>query len=975
MMMKKINFLIVCFIAWQFNVSGQSINPDDTRAANEALNQLQAGLRAQLKATADGKTRFVTVQRMLKVGMWKEASDAIRSMKKSSDDYRFLQSRYLILNNDYKGAEALVNAILSRDKDNADAIAEKAFLEIQAWRLSDAASLCESALKKNYSEKIQLMLGKARLLQKNYGAAMEIANDILNKNPLSSGAYLLKADVFFWNQQPELSEEPLKKSLEIDPFDANARFSYGYAIWRRIDATQLNAMAAQWEIALALNPLHFRTNWHWGNGHTNLTYADYAEADDDEVRSKLKSADEAYQQNDIKKAIAITREVEKGHPKSVIPLLYRGSFYYMAFNMDRGVRLDSAENIFRHILVMKKHYGPAHNALAQIIRSKRIPYLANYDSISYILNHTQINDMENFERVFTDMTYYQGGVVQAMVWNQMYTAKVYFPFLSRLGRTFHVPPLHHDLAETMNSTFFRTSTTFDNRQWMDIRGVGSGAAAIEYVERGAFEDRNVVLHEYVHLFHGTVLTDEENRQVRHHYYTAMKEKRTLDYYSQNNESEYFAQTFPAYFEKVKVHPLDFKSMNTTADLKTKDPEMYEFLDKLVKRHNAYLAGDKSAMASNWSQVYLGLSNGAVRAGNTQLAALYLDTALQYDKNYLPAFIAYANLHAGNKEWIKADEWLNRAKEINENYAPVYVAFASLTQKKTEEGLIERKQAVSEQISYLKKATSLEDDYQEAAKVAIQLRELYKNNSMVGEAIKVADDYAENGPGVSTYLRDRKDDAAAFAAVLRSSLGYADALNVLKDLVEKKPQNYGYRNFYADALASNGAYDKAIATLNEAQRILAASGNARSDYDLRLASYYNQTGQKDSAMSLVQGFLQKQPSLQKEDNLKYIELLATTGNAQKANELFGKVSAKGEPYFISEYNVTKGILEKLNGRADNSTTAFEEAIDANPYSLRAYQLLADNYKAANQQEKLKSLIAKLKSLDISPSQKIINLLSN
>jgi hypothetical protein len=89
-------------------------------------------------------------------------------------------------------------------------------------------------------------------------------------------------------------------------------------------------------------------------------------------------------------------------------------------------------------------------------------------------------------------------------------------------------------------------TTFDNRQWMDIRGVGSGAAAIEYVERGAFLERNVILHEYVHLFHGRVLTDAENRKIRSLYYQAMKEKRTLDYYSQNNESEYFAQTYPAY---------------------------------------------------------------------------------------------------------------------------------------------------------------------------------------------------------------------------------------------------------------------------------------------------------------------------------------------------------------------------------------------------------------------------------------------
>ncbi len=950
---------------------GQSINADDTRAATAALHEMRSDLKVKAKSATNDRTRFEVADKMLRLGLWDEARQVMKSMNQSSDSYRHLQSQYLILNNDYKGAQSLVDGILKKNPNNQDALAEKAFLEIQAWRLSNAASLCEAALKKQYSEKIMLMLGKARLLQKNYDAAMNIANDILAKNPASAGAYLLKADVYFWNQQPELSEEPLKKSLEINPFDANARFSYGYAIWRRIDATQLNAMAAQWELALALNPLHFRTNWHWGNGHTNLTYADYAEKDDEEVRGKLKSADEAYRNNDIQKAISITREVEKAHPTSVIPLLYRGSFYYMAFDMDRNARLDSAENIFRRILNKKKHYGPAHNGLAQIIKSKRIPYLANYDSISYVLNHTPINDMKNFERVFTDMTYYQGGLVQAMVWNQMYSSIVYFPFLSKLNRTFHVPPLHHDLAETMNSTFFRTSTTFDNRQWMDIRGVGSGAAAIEYVERGAFEDRNVVLHEFVHLFHGTILTDEENRQVRSHYYTAMKEKRTLDYYSQNNESEYFAQTFPAYFEAEKVHPLDFKSMNTTSDLKSKDPGMYDFLDKLVKRHQSYLNGDKSAMASNWSQVYLSLSNGALRSGDRGLATSYLDTALQYDNKYLPAFIAYANLYAGAKEFDKAESWLKKASDIDGGYAPIYVAYASLAQRKMDEGVLNRADAVKEQRANLQQAASLEQDYQEGARIAGLTRDLYKNNAMIDEAIRTADHYAENGPGVSTYLRDRRDDAAAFAAVLKSALGYEDALDILKKLVEQKPQNYAYRNYYADALAANGKYDQAVATIHEAQRILAASGNARQDYDLRLAVFYNQTGKKDSANSIVERFLKQTPRLQREDQLTYIELLANTGHLQKADELFNKLSADGEPYYVSDYLVTKGLLDKLNKRNSNGTSAFESAIASNPYSLRAYTLLAMNYKDSNQSGKLPGLKSKLRSLAYKPSQKFID----
>ncbi|MDZ7807323.1 MAG: hypothetical protein U5K71_09415 [Gracilimonas sp.] len=40
-----------------------------------------------------------------------------------------------------------------------------------------------------------------------------------------------------------------------------------------MDATQLDNMAGQRNLAFEVNPLHYLTHWHFGNGHTNLTYA------------------------------------------------------------------------------------------------------------------------------------------------------------------------------------------------------------------------------------------------------------------------------------------------------------------------------------------------------------------------------------------------------------------------------------------------------------------------------------------------------------------------------------------------------------------------------------------------------------------------------------------------------------------------------------------------------------------------------
>lgn len=989
--MKMLSLYLTSLICLQaYCLSAQTIAPD---SAALALQQLSKEKQEVLKHFSSTKNKVKSIEQMLSLGLWKEAKQAISANKKPSTAYQLLTADYLILNNEFQQAEVLVDELRKTQPENEKAVLLKAFLEIQAWRLPAAGALCEKALNdqalKNQgkvaqklsqpvrpSEKLLLMLGRTRLLQKNYTEALAIAKKVLLQNPNSAGAYLLEADVYFWNQQPDLAEAPLKKSLTLDPYNADARFSYGYAIWRRIDATQLNAMAAQWELALAINPLHFQTNWHWGNGHTNLTYADYAEKDDDVIRKALKKADDEVSQGRVANAIATTRLVEKQYPTSVLPGMHRASIYYIAFDMDRKSRLDSAENIFRKILLRKKHYGPAHNGLSAVIKSKRIPYLAVYDSISNTLNTKNINDMANFQKVFPDVNYYPGETVKAMAWNQLFTAVVYFPFLSKQGESFRIPPLHKDLAVTMNAPYFRYMTTFDNRQWMDIRGVGSGAAAIEYVERGAFLERNVILHEYVHLFHGRVLTDAECRKIRALYYQAMKEKRTLDYYSQNNESEYFAQTYPAYFEPVKVHPLDFKSMNTTSDLKTKDPDMYAFLDQLVKKERAYLAGDQKAMASNWAEVYLNKSKDMSRT-NQRLTTNYLDTALVYDPSYLPAYLYYAQLKTERKDFKTAEAWIKKAEGLDPKYAPIYTAYADLYAARFAAGEIDQQTGVSKQAFYLDKAFRLEDDYQELAGISLSLAEMYKKNGMIAESMATASEYGKTGATVSTYLRDRRDDAVAYAAVLSSTLGYAEEpVAILKGLVLQKPQNFEYRNKYADALAMNQQYDAAISTLKEAQRILAASGNARTDYNLRIADFYASKGDMDQAGEYLQPFIKGDQAVRAADQLRYSLLLTKTGHIDQAETLFNTIISKGNPFYMADYYYTQGKLRAAkDGNKEAVSALYEKAIAANPYLFPAYSELIINYQAAGEKEKAAAVRTKLAKLKIKPGPGFKHLLTD
>jgi tetratricopeptide (TPR) repeat protein len=885
---------------------------------------------------------------MLDVGMWRQASELIAAGEAiADDDRRALLAYYHWLNNDYQAAEAEAGAALRLNPGNAEALKTSIRLLIEAWRLDDALVACRQA-EEAYPGDLEFYLleGRALILERRYDEADALAGRLARSFPREGGVYRLAADVRFWNLEPEKAEPLLVRSLELEPFNADARFSYGYAIWRRVDATQLNRMAAQWELALELNPLHFGTHWHWGNGHTNLTFADYAEADEQAIRAALAPADSLFTAGRTGEAVALARSVERDYPASALPLMHRASLWYGDFdNPLRSERLDSAAALFGEILRRKPHYGPAHNGLAAVIKSKRIPYLSTYDSIAGALRSLAISDREGFAKVFPDLGYYPGAMARAMVWSQCYTAIAYFPFLVRQGETFVVPPLHKDLAIAMNSAYFRQATTFDNRQWMDIRGVGSGAAAIEYVERGAYGERNVILHEYVHLFHESVLTDYQNRRIRALYYSAMANDRTLDYYSRNNEHEYLAQTYPAYFEVMKVHPLDFKSMNTTSALREKDPEMYLFLDSLVANERSYLGGDRRAMASNWAQAYVNLSRK--RQADPALAARLLDTALIYDARYQPAHLAYARLRLARGEAGEALRSIQASEAIDPLYAPTYQAYAEWAkQAEADPGA-----SLAKQAGWMEKALAVETDYQTRAEMAMSLRRLYADHAKVKEAVAAMDDYVRQAPEVSTYLRDRKDDARMYAAAQRALLGDRRALETMDSLVAQKPQNYAYAADYADALASGGGYAQARAIVERAQRILASNRNRRADFDLRLAEYHLAGGLKDSARVYYEACKENAGRLAPADRQRLLRLsLRVDAAGATAVDIPGEAAyPEHSPALVASMYHTSALEAEMGGDGEAAASLYEKSLSLNPYALPVYDALLHIYAAAQNDE--------------------------
>jgi hypothetical protein len=554
-----------------------------------------------------------------------------------------------------------------------------------------------------------------------------------------------------------------------------------------------------------------------------------------------------------------------------------------------------------------------------------------------------------FDEIFQDLAQYPGDRVRQMVRLQLGPSIAYIPLIHRQGAVFTIPPIHVDLAEAMDSPRLRTATTFDNRQWMDIRGVGSGSTGIEYVERGAHWERNVLAHEYAHLFHGRVLTDAENRRIRDLYHRAMEEGRTLDYYASNNESEYFAQVYEAYISPVKAHPLNHKALNTRSDLERKDPAGFAFVDSLVQRMEAYLAGDVDAVRSNWAHVYTRLAGqarggaqrmsvgdagpGRIPAARFRAAAALLDSALVWDGEYLPAHLSYAALYRDAGRFAEAERWLERAEGVDPGYAPIHSARAELLRAVAVAGGADDASLTEEVVLY-QRALELEDDLSSRARLNQALRERYAESARIPEAIAVAEDYAENGPTISTYLRDRRDDAAAYAHALRSEAGYSEStLPFFEALVGQKPQNYELRKQYASALANSGRLNEAVSVLEEAQRILRAGGNPRADYMVLLAEYQLLRGDSATAREALAPILDGSVRSSAGDP-GLLRVLASFGEDRRVRAGVAELAAGTTRASQADVAYTHGWIAEHGGDRAAAEARYREALTHDPYHLAA-----------------------------------------
>ena len=98
--------------------------------------------------------------------------------------------------------------------------------------------------------------------------------------------------------------------------------------------------------------------------------------------------------------------------------------------------------------------------------------------------------------------------------------------------------------------------------------------------------QNQVAHETGHTLH-SMFDEEDSKLIDTLFEKANEKDITLDYYAQANSHEYFAQGCDAYTSHYKPHKYlleDNPIGHTVYELMDKDPDLYKFIKKVVKKY-------------------------------------------------------------------------------------------------------------------------------------------------------------------------------------------------------------------------------------------------------------------------------------------------------------------------------------------------------------------------------------------------------
>ncbi len=315
-----------------------------------------------------------------------------------------------------------------------------------------------------------------------------------------------------------------------------------------------------------------------GNGWTPVDYTEQELEGDEEaikqIQSLLKEGDEHLLKREFAEADAAFGKVLELIPTNFNAMIGKGTLNYHQKEYDKALEW------FFKVLDIHPDYGLAHYGVSRSLLRKKDRINVKFKEIEKAFATKDAPEPPFMRDVF--INYHQiDPDLQKILRLSVQPLKNYLQTLKEAGSTFYLIPFHKRLYESPHHSGMKGTRTFDLRLWDDVKGCGGihSTSGEDWEKDVKYLRFNVVTHEFAHQVHG-YLTEEKRSEIKRLFSKAKKERRTLDFYANFNEWEYFAVGVEAYVSEEKLPDQKLAYGHTRKELLERDPDLYNFIEGL-----------------------------------------------------------------------------------------------------------------------------------------------------------------------------------------------------------------------------------------------------------------------------------------------------------------------------------------------------------------------------------------------------------
>jgi tetratricopeptide (TPR) repeat protein len=471
---------------------------------------------------------------------------------------QLLEARYAIDSMDFDQAKAIFQGLLEKDPESVQAL--YGIAEVYYW-------------------------------EDKYQESEKFIQGCLSLDPEFSSAFLLQSRIHRLRQDNEEWNELGRKAVDLSPFDDEARANLANILFR--GERKLQEGYEQTKIALKINPYSLIGHSYLGNGWTPVDYTEQKIEGDEEaigqIKSLLKKGDENLLKREFAEADAAFGKVLELMPSNLKAMIGKGTLNYHLKEYDKALEW------FFKVLDINPDYGLAHYGVSRSLLRKKDKINIKFAEIEKAFAAKDEPEPPFMRDVFINYDQLDPDL-QKILRLSVQPLKNYLQTLKEAGSTFYLIPFHKLLFESPHHAGMKGTRTFDLRLWDDVKGCGGihSTSGEDWEKDAKYLRFNVVTHEFAHQVHA-YLTEEQRSEIKRLFQKAKKERRTLDFYANFNEWEYFAVGVEAYVSEEKLADQMLAYGHTRKELLERDPDLYNFIENLGKQES------HEAALKSWDQ--------------------------------------------------------------------------------------------------------------------------------------------------------------------------------------------------------------------------------------------------------------------------------------------------------------------------------------------------------------------------------------